>query len=46
MRVDELYPTDRVILREVGLRDGLQLVKTFPDTDAKRDWIQIGRAHV
>ncbi len=40
MRVDELYPTDRVILREVGLRDGLQLVKTFPDTDAKRDWIQ------
>lgn len=34
-----LYPNDRVTLREVGLRDGLQMVTTFPSTAAKRDWI-------
>lgn len=34
------YPTDRVSLREVGLRDGLQLVKRVPSTDAKIDWIE------
>ncbi|GGH45158.1 hydroxymethylglutaryl-CoA lyase [Frigidibacter albus] len=33
------YPNDRVTLREVGLRDGLQLVKAFPSTAAKRDWL-------
>ncbi|MFC3227702.1 hydroxymethylglutaryl-CoA lyase [Marinibaculum pumilum] len=38
-RIDEIYPADRVTLREVGLRDGLQLVKRFPSTAAKRDWI-------
>jgi hydroxymethylglutaryl-CoA lyase len=38
--VREIYPADRVSLREVGLRDGLQLVKTFPSTDAKRRWIR------
>jgi hydroxymethylglutaryl-CoA lyase len=38
--VREIYPTERVSLREVGLRDGLQLVKTFPSTDAKRRWIR------
>jgi hydroxymethylglutaryl-CoA lyase len=38
--VHEIYPGDRIILREVGLRDGLQLVKTFPSTAAKRRWIQ------
>ena len=38
-RVAEIYPNDRVTLREVGLRDGLQLVKTFPSTEAKFDWI-------
>jgi hydroxymethylglutaryl-CoA lyase len=38
--VEELYPPDRITLREVGLRDGLQLVKTFPSTAAKRDWIR------
>lgn len=36
----ELYPAGRVVLREVGLRDGLQLVKTFPSTAAKQDWIR------
>jgi len=39
MRTQDIYPASRVTLREVGLRDGLQLVKTFPSTDAKRRWI-------
>ncbi|MEM9221535.1 MAG: hydroxymethylglutaryl-CoA lyase [Pseudomonadota bacterium] len=39
-RVSELYPAGEITLREVGLRDGLQLVKTFPSTDAKREWIR------
>jgi hydroxymethylglutaryl-CoA lyase len=38
--VQEIYPLARVSLREVGLRDGLQLVKTFPSTDAKKQWIR------
>jgi hydroxymethylglutaryl-CoA lyase len=38
-RVQDIYPHDRVSLREVGLRDGLQLVKTFPSTQAKQRWI-------
>lgn len=33
------YPPDRVSLREVGLRDGLQMVKTWPSTADKRDWL-------
>ena len=36
----DIYPEGRVILREVGLRDGLQLVKTFPSTAAKQRWIR------
>src|SRR3981189_2766028 len=39
-RVQDIYPQDRVILREVGLRDGLQLVKTFPSTAVKQRWIR------
>jgi len=39
-RVDEVYPQRRVVLREVGLRDGLQLVKRFPSTEAKQRWIR------
>src|SRR5450432_402510 len=39
-RVQEVYPGDRVSLREVGLRDGLQMVKTFPSTLAKQRWIR------
>lgn len=35
-----LYPKDQLHLREVGLRDGLQLVKAFPTTEAKLNWIQ------
>jgi hydroxymethylglutaryl-CoA lyase len=38
--VQKVYPRNRVVLREVGLRDGLQLVKTFPSTDAKRRWVR------
>jgi len=39
-RVQEIYPQGRITLREVGLRDGLQLVKTFPSTDAKQRWVR------
>jgi hydroxymethylglutaryl-CoA lyase len=39
-RVQEVYPADKVSLREVGLRDGLQMVKTFPSTGAKQRWIR------
>src|SRR5437868_13991364 len=39
-RVQDIYPDDRVSLREVGLRDGLQLVKTFPSTEAKQRWMR------
>src|SRR5438876_10907686 len=39
-RVKELYPDNKVILREVGLRDGLQLVKSFPSTSAKQRWMR------
>jgi hydroxymethylglutaryl-CoA lyase len=39
-RVRDLYPDNRVSLREVGLRDGLQLVKTFPSTAAKQRWLR------
>jgi hydroxymethylglutaryl-CoA lyase len=35
-----IYPTNSVRLREVGLRDGLQLVKTFPSTAAKQRWVR------
>src|SRR5258708_32959815 len=38
--VRDIYPLSRVSLREVGLRDGLQLVKSFPSTDAKRRWVR------
>lgn len=39
-RLQDVYPTDRVSLREVGLRDGLQLVKKFPSTAAKQRWVR------
>jgi hydroxymethylglutaryl-CoA lyase len=39
-QVENIYPDGRVALREVGLRDGLQLVKTFPSTPAKQRWIR------
>src|SRR5438132_2210584 len=39
-RYQDIYPSNRVSLREVGLRDGLQLVKKFPSTLAKQQWIR------
>src|ERR1700760_1448789 len=39
-KVQDIYPEGRVILREVGLRDGLQLVKKFPSTSAKQRWVR------
>jgi hydroxymethylglutaryl-CoA lyase len=39
-RVQEIYPQNRITLREVGLRDGLQLVKSFPSTEAKQRWVR------
>ena len=39
-RVQDTYPEGRVILREVGLRDGLQLVKKIPSTTAKQRWVR------
>src|SRR5277367_2709957 len=39
-KLQDIYPGDRVVLREVGLRDGLQLVKAFPSTTAKQRWIR------
>lgn len=39
MRADLIFPADRIVLREVGLRDGLQLTKHYPSTGQKRDWL-------
>ncbi|MEH6403075.1 MAG: hydroxymethylglutaryl-CoA lyase [Sneathiella sp.] len=36
-----VYPEDHISLREVGLRDGLQMVKTFPNTKGKKNWIEL-----
>lgn len=38
-RLSGIYPADRVTIREVGLRDGLQLVKKFPSTPVKTEWL-------
>jgi hydroxymethylglutaryl-CoA lyase len=39
-RLQRIYPSDRVTLREVGMRDGLQLVKAYPSTAAKLEWLR------
>lgn len=39
-KLQDIYPGDRVVLREVGLRDGLQLVKKLPSTEAKQRWVR------
>src|ERR1700687_1041234 len=39
-RIPDVYSDGRITLREVGLRDGLQLVKTFPSTAAKQRWLR------
>ncbi|KEA65244.1 Hydroxymethylglutaryl-CoA lyase [Marinobacterium lacunae] len=38
--VETLYPNDRVIIREVGLRDGIQMAEVYPDTEQKKRWIR------
>lgn len=35
----QVYPPDTLVLREVGLRDGLQLVASWPETEQKRAWL-------
>lgn len=37
--VFKAYPKDRIALREVGLRDGLQLTQSWPSTAQKLDWM-------
>lgn len=39
-RASAIYPADRVTLREVGLRDGLQIAKSLPSTEAKIAWLE------
>ena len=39
-QVQDVYPDNRISLREVGLRDGLQLVKAIPSTAAKQRWVR------
>lgn len=39
-RLSMIYPDFQVTLREVGLRDGLQLVRSFPDTASKLQWLK------
>lgn len=35
------YPEGQITLREVGLRDGLQMVDKFPTTQGKFDWLAL-----
>ena len=37
--VFKAYPKDRIAIREVGLRDGLQLTKSWPSTVQKVEWV-------
>lgn len=34
-----MYPEGQIAIREVGLRDGLQLTSAYPPTQAKAEWI-------
>ncbi|WP_373236465.1 hydroxymethylglutaryl-CoA lyase [Cohaesibacter celericrescens] len=38
--INKLYPKDRITLREVGLRDGLQMVTQYPSTAGKQEWMK------
>ena len=40
MSQSKLYSGRAVCLRELGLRDGLQLTKSWPGTEAKKAWIE------
>ena len=37
----QLYPDETVTLRELGLRDGLQLTANWPGTSSKIEWINL-----
>ena len=37
----QIYPDGALILRELGLRDGLQMTSTWPGTKAKIEWINL-----
>ncbi|QSR33835.1 hydroxymethylglutaryl-CoA lyase [Marinobacterium iners] len=39
-RVEKLYPKQKVIVREVGLRDGIQMAEMYPSTEQKKRWIK------
>ncbi|MET4161760.1 hydroxymethylglutaryl-CoA lyase [Marinobacterium sp. MBR-111] len=39
-RIETLYPKNRVTIREVGLRDGIQMAEVYPDTEQKTRWIK------
>ena len=39
-RLSTIYPSDRVTLRDVSLRDGLQLVREVPSTESKIEWMR------
>ena len=37
----QLYPAGEIVLRELGLRDGLQMTRSWPKTPAKIEWIEL-----
>ena len=37
----QIYPDRALVLRELGLRDGLQMTVGWPGTEAKIDWINL-----
>lgn len=39
-----LFPKGRVVLRELGMRDGLQLTRQYPTTAQKLDWLRLEHA--
>jgi len=40
-RLTEVYPKGRLVVREVGLRDGIQMAQVFPNTEQKKRWIDL-----
>jgi hydroxymethylglutaryl-CoA lyase len=38
--LEAIYPSDRITLREVGLRDGLQMVRSFPGATQKEEFLK------
>ncbi len=40
-RLNEVYPNGQLVVREVGLRDGIQMADTFPNTEQKKRWINL-----